>query len=261
MKNLRRSIIIIAASVLMMPLLFGQISVRKAAVLINKKSTATVLNGTSQYWQKTASNFINLGNDDWTINFVVNPSSYQGSAGSAIVDMASNGVATNPRILTSVTSTGRIYVNIRDTLATRQDSTSANSIPLNKWTYVCISSTDSVRVYINGVRDFDCLIIKTPLPRLLSGIDTLSIGYKSVYTSTQAYLNGKVGLVNLISGVGLLQSDISAINTSWKSSGFPVMYSGGTVILSYDWRSGGYDKSGNNNHLTNVGGAVIIKGN
>jgi hypothetical protein len=77
-----------------------------------------------------------------------------------------------------------------------------------------------------------------------------------------AFFPGSIGPVQVIR-FDALPSDIASViayvNATWRRRGFPKAYTGGTVVLNVDWKTGGLDKSNSGNHLTGTASPTRTK--
>lgn len=147
---------------------------------------------------------------------------------------------------------GGINSDINDGTTT-SGSTTSNTF-LNGSLYIVATTIDrsgNIVSYLDGVASGATSVTGKGVVR------AQSIGIGALTGGTEFY-TGSIIFVQFVRFVAL-PSDIAQTIAQISAQKKPMSaYSGGQIVAWYDWQSGGYDKSGSGNHLTNVGGAPII---
>lgn len=147
------------------------------------------------------------------------------------------------------TATASVSLTDGVTTVTATNSATINDGREHQWD-VTWSRTGNLTLYIDGVAGTGQSITGIGVVT----IDTLWIGRDQ----TGNYSTGTIG-EKLRVRYSSLPSDIASWITAAANSKFipfPPLSGGGEIVFWTDWQSGGYDKSGNGNHLTPVGGAA-----
>lgn len=236
----------IALILLLVSFAYPQNRVVKSFILkYRNTSNATILNGTNQRWTDTTLNNFDLDAKDFSIIAVVRGASNF----RPITARYSKGIA--------VTSAGggsaRLIVEdgVNTFIAT------AGVITDGRWHLVVCSYTfnSSGVVYVDGVAGTP--VSNTAITGSINNTSRpLEIGSQ---VSGAAYWSGAIWHVQWVSGRALTADDVVQINATWRTRGLPSRYPTGQIIAWYDWKSGGTDLSGSNNHLTKVNDPIIVK--
>jgi hypothetical protein len=223
--------------------------------------SATLLNGSSQYWSKATPTGMDFGSKSFLVLVAIKPDAMGGGAtGRCALDLTTAGKTTGtPRLFVSVTDGDHASVIVGDSSASVRDSTA--SITRGRWGLYAIAFEygANIRCFMDGTLTGTRSVIL--IAKQLSGYDTLRIGTKTPASGALLW-DGSIGPVQVIR-FDALPSDIASViayvNATWRRRGFPKSYTGGTIVLDVDWKTGGNDKSGTNNHLTPTASPGIVK--
>lgn len=142
------------------------------------------------------------------------------------------------------------------------DFTSALAVNDGKWHLVAttinrLGGASSLMLYKDGSSSASTVSATTG--KVVFSTENLNIGANSTPAN---FFQGYVGQAQIVR-FAVLPSDITntifQISNTWKRNGLPNVYLGGQIVAWYDWKNGGMDKSGNNNHLTGTGSPTITR--
>ncbi len=245
----------IALILLLVSFAYPQNRVVKSFILkYANTQNGTQLNGTTQYWYNaTPSANVQSGSASASenISIIAIVDSAVGGIQGVVSTKDGTGSNTDGYHLYYQSTTWRFQLG--DGAANKQAVVTAPAIT----TLLIVSAdrTGNVTVYANGVAG---------TPVAMSGLGdctasaALSIGLLSRSAPTYYYA-GKLGFIQIIKGYALTDSDVARLQAQYKSGNLPVYYGTGTTVALYDWQSGGFDESGNGNHLTKVNDPIIVK--
>lgn len=150
----------------------------------------------------------------------------------------------------------------------------SSAVTDSTWYHFAVTiSTDSTRIYVNGVRQYGAGTTYPPLVADVNDAPNLTIGGWSSTggTPNTQNSNSAIGEIQIINGYALTQAEITnAYNLTYAGSHYPSSYLGGTVCAWYKWSGEddavfledatgtGNDLTGNN--VDRAGDQVIING-
>lgn len=224
-------------------------------LFLQKYQKATLLNGTSQAWSSANSTSLNLDGNDAMIVTVAK------TTGTGEMVIVGRLVPYTPLVKMWFLgfNSSKIRFRLQDgVVPSGVIATSTNNWNDGKY-HLIIGTIDrdgNATIYVDGVSDGSASIAA------LAGTDTtlgLGVGARSNVAAT--WFNGNIGAIQIVKYSALptdIASVIKQIANTWQKTGLPSSYTGGNIIASYDWKSGGFDKSGNGNHLYPAGNPTIV---
>ena len=116
-----------------------------------------------------------------------------------------------------------------------------------------LNRTGNATNYVNGSLEAGTLSM-TAIGKLLATPVTVGAG-----AGGSAFILGSCSSVQIVRGTFTDAYLAQVVAQIWAQKKPLAAYPNGQVVGWWDWKNGGYDKSGNGNHLTNTGGASIVR--
>jgi hypothetical protein len=193
---------------------------------------------------------------DAVVMAVVKPSLASGTS-KMIVDQSSAGGG-NPRAILYLNATTELLSSlVSDGVTTITNVTGGSSLVDGSWHTVALTLDRSGNLikYVDATATGNSSIAAVGKVTFT----TVNIG---VNGAGATFFPGSIGPVQVIRFDALpsdIASTIAYVNATWRRRGFPKSYTGGTVVLDVDWKTGGLDKSNSGNHLTGTASPTRTK--
>lgn len=219
--------------------------------VVTKYSSATLLNGTSQYWTKASPSGFDLNGYQVMVAAVVRPTNFA-TGGFYVARYQS--VAGGRQLELNQGTDGKVKFWVSVDGSTSANRETGSALVVNRWYLVVGTYTPSaLNVYVNGALDNGTLTGSVPASLTNAAGIALNVGDNSNVDAE--FFSGYIAHVQVVRFTTLptdIASIVSRLNATWRTQGFPGAYAGGQIVAWYDWRSSGTDKSGQGNHLAPV---------
>lgn len=248
---MKRIIIILLSAI---SLLSGQ-TFNRYAPLMQKWQNASVLNGSTQYWQDVSPDSMYLTGYSILVMAWVYPqdvSSYQ-----FIVGRYKSAAASRSFQLTIESSALPHFWASGDGNTTIYRQAGA-TVTTNSWyNFAATYSAADMNFYLNGALSNGSLSAAVPSTLFTPTSAPLSVGVNGALTF--GFFNGMIGEVQIVRFASLPANVANIIASAYASKKMPTSYESGDIIFHTRWNGGGIDLSGKKNNVTPATSQIIIK--